>query len=87
VNSVYGEYDLFVADRDGSNAHIIFPSDGQPGITWEDVGLTPQTYAWSPDARQIAVIYQGNLWVVDVVSLVAHQLTFDGRSQNPVWTS
>jgi hypothetical protein len=87
VNSVYGEYDLFVADRDGSNAHIIFPPDGQPGIIWEDVGLTPQTYAWSPDARQIAVIYQGNLWVVDVVSLVAHQLTFDGRSQNPVWTS
>jgi resuscitation-promoting factor RpfB len=88
VNTVYGEYDLFVADRDGSNARSVFPPEGQPGITWEtaDAGLIPQLYAWSPDARQIAVIYQGNLWVVDVLSLVAHQLTFDGRSQHPVWT-
>jgi hypothetical protein len=85
-NSVYGEYDLVVTDRDGSNARFIFPASGQPGITWEDVGLTPQTFAWSPDARQIAVIYQGNLWVVDVQSGAAHQLTFDGQSQNPVWT-
>jgi resuscitation-promoting factor RpfB len=85
-NSVYGEYDLLVADRDGSNAQIIFPPAGQPGITWEDVGLTPQTFAWSPDARQIAVIYQGNLWLVDVLSKAAHQLTFDGHSQHPVWT-
>jgi hypothetical protein len=42
--------------------------------------------AWSPDARQIALIYQGNLWVVDAESQVAHQLTLDGGASHPVWT-
>lgn len=88
-NSVYGEYDLVVADRDGSNARIVFPPPNRAGITWADfglTGLTPQGYTWSPDGRQIAVIYEGNLWVVDVLSGASHQLTFDGGSQHPVWT-
>jgi len=84
--SVYGEYDLVVADRDGSNARVIFPPEGMPGLTWTDFGLTPQDYVWSPDGRQIAVIYDGNLWVVDVLSGAANQLTFDGGSQHPVWS-
>ncbi|MGQ9887091.1 MAG: G5 domain-containing protein [Aggregatilineales bacterium] len=75
------EYDLVVADRDGSNARVVFPDAGQPGLT------APQKLAWSPDARQIAFIYQGNLWVVDVVSRVAHQLTLDGAASHPVWSS
>jgi hypothetical protein len=75
------EYDLIVADRDGSNARVVFPASGQPGLT------APQGLAWSPDARQIAFIYQGNLWVVDVVSEIAHQLTLDGAAAHPVWTS
>ncbi len=74
------EYDLIVADRDGSNAHRLFPATGQPGLT------APQNLAWSPDGHQIALIYQGNLWTVDVESGVAHQLTLDGGASNPVWT-
>lgn len=85
-NSINGEYDLVVSDRDGSNARAIFPASTQPGITTEDFGLTPQDFAWSPDSSQIAVIYQGNLWVVDVSSGVSHQLSFDGQSQHPTWT-
>jgi len=85
-NSVDGEYDLIVADRDGSNARIVFPASNQAGIKTSDFGLVPQDYTWSPDGQQIALIYQGNLWVVDVVSTVAHQLTFDGQSQHPVWS-
>lgn len=75
------EYDLIVADRDGSNARKVFPPQGQPGLT------APQNLAWSPDAQQIAVIYRGNLWIVDVVTQVANQLTLDGGASNPVWTS
>lgn len=86
-NSVNGEYDLIVADSDGSNARVLFPSASQPGIVSRDFGLTPQTLAWSPDGRQIAVIYQGNLWVVDVVTSAAYQLTFDGQSEHPVWSN
>lgn len=86
-NSVDGEYDLVVADRDGSNSRVIFPASNQPGIKTSDFGLVPQDYTWSADGQHIALIYQGNLWVVDVVSAVAYQLTFDGQSQHPVWSS
>jgi hypothetical protein len=79
INS-QAEYDLIVADRDGSNARRIFPPNGQPGLN------APQNLAWSPDARQIAMVYQGNLWIVDVESQVAHQLTLDSGASNPVWT-
>ncbi len=75
------EYDLMVADRDGSNVRKVFPPDGQSGLT------APQNLAWSPDGRQIAFINQGNLWIVDVESLIAHQLTLDGGASHPVWTS
>ena len=86
-NSITGEYDLIVADRDGSNARRIFPPAGQIGLTDRDFGVVPQDYDWSPDGRQIAVIYQGNLWIVDVESTVAHQLTFDNQSSHPVWSN
>jgi hypothetical protein len=74
------QYDLVVADRDGSNAQVIFPPAGQSGLN-PNAGHT-----WSPDGTQIAFIYQGNLWVIDVASQVAHQLTLDGGASNPVWT-
>jgi resuscitation-promoting factor RpfB len=86
-NSISGEYDLVVADRDGSNARVIFPPSDRVGIKTKDFGITPQDFTWSPDGRQIAVIYEGNLWIVDVITEVAYQLTFDGQSENPVWTN
>lgn len=87
-NSINGEYDLYVADRDGSNAKKLFPPNGQPGIISQSaIRLTTQDFTWSPDGRQIALIYQGNLWVIDVATQVAHQLTFDGESKFPVWAS
>jgi hypothetical protein len=73
------EYDLIITDRDGSNPRQVFPEVGQPGITQRD-------FNWSPDGRQIAFIYQGNLWLVDVNSLIANQLTLDGGASQPVWT-
>jgi resuscitation-promoting factor RpfB len=85
-NSINGEYELVVADRDGSNARVVFPQDGQPGLTAQQSIFQNQEFTWSPDGRQIAFIYQGNLWVIDVESEVAHQLTLDGGASNPVWT-
>jgi len=77
-NSINGEYDLVVADRDGSNARVIFPPEGQ-------VGLRTQEYTWSPSGRQIALIYQGDLWMVDVETNATHQLTLDGGASQPKW--
>ena len=85
-NSINGDYDLVVADRDGSNQRIIFPSESQVGIKTSDFGLTANDFVWSPDSRFIALVYQGNLWLVDIQSLVSYQVTFDGGTTNPVWT-
>jgi len=73
------EYDLILADRDGSNARVLFPEPNLPGLTAQ-AGIT-----WSPDGTQIAMIYEGNLWTVDVTSGIAHKLTLDGSASKPVW--
>jgi hypothetical protein len=73
------EYDLVIADSDGSNARVLFPPEGQRGLTQRD-------FTWNPEGTHIAVVYQGNLWVIDVVSGVANQVTLDGNVSRPVWT-
>lgn len=75
------EYDLVVADRDGSNATVVYPPEGQQGLT-----AAAPFFSWSPSGTQLAFIYGGNLWVVDVESGVAHQLTLDRGASIPIWT-
>jgi hypothetical protein len=72
------EYDLYVADIDGSNARRIFPPENQAGILSRE-------YAWSADGTQLAVIYRNNLWLVDVASATAKQVTLDNSVSHPVW--
>lgn len=74
------EYDLVVADRDGSNARVIFPQPGETGLRADT------NFVWSPDGTQIAFIYRGDLWVIDVSSSIAHRLTLDGNASRPLWT-
>ena len=85
-NSIYSDYDLVVADRDGSNQKVIFPGYDQPGIRKSDFGLTAIDMSWSPDSRHIAVVYLGDIWLVDSESGEGRQITFDGGASNPVWT-
>lgn len=85
-SSIYSQYDLVVADRDGSNQRIVFPSASRAGMQMRGAGLSANPFAWSPDARFIAIVYQGNLWIVDVQSADSYQVTFDGGASNPVWT-
>ncbi len=85
-NSMNGEYDLMIADRDGSNQRVLFPAHDAEGIRKRDSGLTPVDFAWSPDARHLAITYQGDIWLIDIETGEALQLTFDGASSNPVWT-
>jgi resuscitation-promoting factor RpfB len=80
--SINGEYDLVIADRDGSNARVIFPPPGQPGIGGQFGEL-----AWSPDGQQLGFIYLRNLWIVNVETGIAYQLTQDGGASKPVWAS
>lgn len=77
-------YRLAVIDRDGSNQSVLFPPDGKPG-------LEPQQVAWSPASLDgqggyaVAVIYQGNLWLVNTRNGESHQITGDGLLSQISW--
>jgi resuscitation-promoting factor RpfB len=79
VDSSKSRYRLGVMDRDGSNVHFIFPPEGLPGLA------ANQTVSWSPDGKRLAVIYEGNLWLVDAETSISQQLTGDGLSARVVW--
>ncbi len=77
-------YRVVVMDRDGSNQRTIFPANDAPG-------LNPQVPAWAPDSIEgqtgdfIAVVYQGNLWLVDSGNSQAYQVTGDGLVTKIDW--
>ena len=77
-------YRVVVMDRDGSNRRTLFPANDAPG-------LEPQTLAWAPDVIEgqsgdfIALIYQGNLWLLDSGSGQAYQVTGDGLVTRIDW--
>jgi len=78
------QYRLFIIDRDGSNQKSLFPEEGA-------VGLDPQLVVWSPvrmgsDSNfLIALIYNGNIWVIDVRTGAAQQITGDGSTSRIDW--
>jgi hypothetical protein len=78
LESVDSRYRLFVMDRDGSNVRALFPPQGE-------AGLEPQRVVWSPDAARIALIYRGDLWVVDVATGSGQPLTGDGQATLVDW--
>jgi len=77
-------YRVVVMDRDGSNRRMVFPANDAPG-------LEPQTPAWAPESIAgqsgdfIAMIYQGNLWLVDSGNSQAYQVTGDGLVTRIDW--
>jgi hypothetical protein len=77
-------YRLMVMDRDGSNQRSLFPAEGEPG-------LEPQQVVWSPQAVDgddnllLAVIYQGNMWLVNTETGKAQQITGDGLTRRMTW--
>jgi hypothetical protein len=74
-------YRLAIMDRDGSNQRVIFPAQGEPGL--DPVLPGP---VWSPSGDRIAVIYRGDLWVVDEETGVGQQLTNDGQAKLIDWS-
>jgi len=82
--SAVSRYNLVVMDRDGSNRRAMFPPEGS-------AGLEPQTPAWAPGrlpeqpGNFVAVIYQGNIWLVDAESGTAYQVTGDGLASRLDW--
>lgn len=80
TQSETSRYRLALMDRDGSDQRILFPPEGS-------IGLEPQRPVWSPSSspQWIGVIYQGNLWLVEVPSGQARQITSDGLIRRIDW--
>lgn len=78
LNSVASRYRLVIADRDGSNAQTVYPPETLPG-------LRAQAVAWSPDGGRIALVHQGDLYILDITTGLTQQLSGDGLSSAPVW--
>ncbi|MCL4258516.1 MAG: G5 domain-containing protein [Anaerolineales bacterium] len=74
TQSDISSYELRVLAPGSGASMALFPPQGA-------AGLQPQRLAWSPSAEagaMIAFVYQGNLWVVNVLTGEARQLTGDG---------
>ena len=77
-------YRLMVMDRDGSNRRELFPKSGAPG-------LDPQRVIWSPlgssgvNGLMIAVVYQGDIWLVNLADGQSQQITGDGLTVRIDW--
>lgn len=77
-------YTLVIMDKDGSNRDTVFPDIGEPG-------LEPQEIVWSPiempdwDNYAVALIYQGNLWLIDETGNHSQQITGDGLTTHVTW--
>ncbi|MEA3350153.1 MAG: G5 domain-containing protein [Chloroflexota bacterium] len=79
-------YRLMVMDRDGSNKQELFPPAGTQGIEPQrDWGH------WSPQPLEetgeyaLALLYQGNIWLIDTETGQAWQVTGDGRINRLDW--
>jgi dipeptidyl aminopeptidase/acylaminoacyl peptidase len=83
LQSETSRYRLAVMDRDGSNKRILFPEEGAQG-------LDPQRVVWSPAplgelGYVVAVVYQNNIYLLDVNTGQAQQITGDGLVNRIDW--
>ena len=76
-------YRLFTLDQDGSNRTRLFPPEGS-------TGLEPHTVIWAPGRLEnqpqfIAIINQGNIWLIDSETAKTQQITGDGLVSRMDW--
>ncbi|MFQ6101296.1 MAG: G5 domain-containing protein [Anaerolineae bacterium] len=64
-------YDLYLMDRDGSDRRLLFPPA-------EEIGLEYPEIAWGPGGDCLIVLYQGNLYLIQLTDGEVHQLTDEG---------
>jgi len=85
LNSLGSSYELWIADSDGSNARMVFPGPDDPGQGFRSPD-PEDGIAWSPTGKQLAFIYQQNLWIYDLDIGVAYAITSDGQAARPRWS-
>jgi hypothetical protein len=90
--SATSRYRLVLMDRDGSNRQVIFPPEGLPGIVPQvnSLNIEPQGPVWAPESNSnnaefIAILYQGDIWLIDTSSDFSQQITGDGLIERMDW--
>ncbi len=80
--SADSRYRLWIMEQDGSNKRSVFPPADSPG-------LNPQQVVWSSPTEDgeslLAVIYQGNLYLVNPTTGESSQITGDGLLTQISW--
>ncbi len=77
-------YRLYTINPDGSKQNALFP----PADT---TGISPQIVVWSPSSIDqagnfgIALVYNGNIWIIDSGTGNALQITGDGLASRVDW--
>jgi len=79
-------YRLRVMDRDGSNQRELFPPAEAPGIEpLNDWGVWSPAELESTGHHVLAILYQGNIWLIDTHSGESWQITGDGSINRMDW--
>lgn len=80
-NSDTSSYQLVVMEQDGSNRQMVFPSEDQAGIKPSFLPIF-QPPVWAPSATDdgtqlIALLYRGDIWLVDAAGHFSQAITGD----------
>lgn len=87
AHSETSRYHVAVLDRDGTDRRLLFPGEDSSGMP-----ASQYWGAWSPaplpesGSFALGVLFQGNLWIVDVSSGSAVQVTGDELTTRILWT-
>jgi hypothetical protein len=81
LRSVDSRYALYLRDRDGSNPRQLFPVAEEPGVE------APPQIAWAPNGKNFIFVYNGNLYLADVDSVLPRQLTSNNQNSSPRWAA
>jgi hypothetical protein len=84
LNSLNSEYDVMLADRDGSNATPIFPGTDKQGL--RPVDDFSSELVWNTEGTAFLCIYQGNIWLINTGTRRAVQVTVVDDARLPRWS-
>jgi resuscitation-promoting factor RpfB len=82
IDSQRSSYSLWLVDRDGSNAHQLYPAVGENSLFARELRFM----TWGPSGRDIAFIYNNSLYLFNLDSGEARRVTQDDAIvRNPTW--
>lgn len=82
LQSETSRYRIAVAEMNGANARVVYPSEGA-------IGVEPQRVVWAPaDSRSeswLAFLQDGNVWLINPFTGIYNQITIDQSVEKILW--